>query len=691
MTKNRKGGTTSTSAAGQGTGSKRGSLPMLLLSSSAAPANRSIGSCPAAAKQRRLDFIAAAGEAVPERPPAAEPRTAHGSGGGVGVAAAGETVAWARRFQPTTAADLVVHKKKVEELQAWLETMKSRLGCPGGRCLLLTGPPGSGKTTAVQVLAAELGLQLMEWTPPAGASWAEHLHNREGGWQPQGVLPAYRSKLDEFEDFVGRSTLFPSLRLQSTAQCREGNGDKERGGLQVAEGGTKLLLVDDLPHAAGPEQRSRLAAALGRLAATSRFATVVVTTTGDRSGSAGQFASAALGNNHGLHKELLGSLTNAGVHIISFNPITVRNAAKALKTVAASMGVILDDESAGALAEASSGDLHNAIESLQLHMLGHRYLRSAAEPKSSSRGKGGQAKKRKAGAKAVGPSVALHSVGGGSGGMDSGLSLFHALGKILHNKRSADNAINSSSDNCGTEGITRFPPAGTHVLTGAEPLSPLPLAQSLRRLHSGVDPEATVARSQLETDTVLGFLQENLLDFIADDRIEDAAGCMEHLSCSSFMQGRRQYDRAVDPGADLGDISSSVGVRGTLWSNSQPQSRWQPLRAPALRAVRNAISHNQEQLGHVALQGSYALQLFSGSSTYLAAEVLPFLRSMHACGAHPGLLGRVMPRRWMYMHGGKERVQEFYPPAAAAAGGETRSGEDPGEYEWGEEEGIEDC
>ena len=56
----------------------------------------------------------------------------------------------------------------------------------------------------------------------------------------------------------------------------------------------KLVVVDDLPHAAGPDARRRLASALGELAATARFPVVVVTTEsggsgagGDRSGGGG--------------------------------------------------------------------------------------------------------------------------------------------------------------------------------------------------------------------------------------------------------------------------------------------------------------------------------------------------------------------------------------------------------------------
>lgn len=47
-----------------------------------------------------------------------------------------------------------------------------------------------------------------------GATWAEHLHNRaELSGEGASSAPTYRSKLDEFEDFIGRSALFPSLDL----------------------------------------------------------------------------------------------------------------------------------------------------------------------------------------------------------------------------------------------------------------------------------------------------------------------------------------------------------------------------------------------------------------------------------------------------------------------------------------------
>ena len=93
------------------------------------------------------------------------------------------------------------------------------------------------------------------------------------------------------------------------AAAAAGRGGSSQQGTQVLRPGRlapsllpTLVIVDDLPHAAGVEQRRQIAEALADLAAGARFPVVVVAT--ETSGKAQQERglSAAAGTYQGLHK-----------------------------------------------------------------------------------------------------------------------------------------------------------------------------------------------------------------------------------------------------------------------------------------------------------------------------------------------------------------------------------------------------
>ena len=159
--------------------------------------------------------------------------------------------------------------------------------------------------------------------------------------------PTRRNKVEEFEEIVVR-TKMPHLSLRSSSSSsgmgtsappRAAGGGSPADGMRssqlprpsqaaVAEAAVAaagrgssqgssqalrpgrlaptllptLVVVDDLPHAAGPEQRRQIAQALGDMAAGARFPVVVVAT--ETSGKAQQEKglSAAAGTYQGLHK-----------------------------------------------------------------------------------------------------------------------------------------------------------------------------------------------------------------------------------------------------------------------------------------------------------------------------------------------------------------------------------------------------
>ena len=63
---------------------------------------------------------------------------------------------WVDKHAPHCISDLAVHKKKIEEVQQWLQqaNVSLELGLPpASRLLVLSGPPGAGKSATLRVLA----------------------------------------------------------------------------------------------------------------------------------------------------------------------------------------------------------------------------------------------------------------------------------------------------------------------------------------------------------------------------------------------------------------------------------------------------------------------------------------------------------------------------------------------------------
>ena len=70
-------------------------------------------------------------------------------------------MSWTALYAPLTSADLCMHKKKVQDLEAVLEDPYT-----AHEVLVLTGPPGCGKYTTLRLVAEELGFQVCQWMSP---------------------------------------------------------------------------------------------------------------------------------------------------------------------------------------------------------------------------------------------------------------------------------------------------------------------------------------------------------------------------------------------------------------------------------------------------------------------------------------------------------------------------------------------
>jgi len=64
------------------------------------------------------------------------------------------------RYQPATVNDILGHKEQIQVIRRWMTEWKPVHERKG---LLITGPPGIGKTTTVHLIAKELGYQVTEY------------------------------------------------------------------------------------------------------------------------------------------------------------------------------------------------------------------------------------------------------------------------------------------------------------------------------------------------------------------------------------------------------------------------------------------------------------------------------------------------------------------------------------------------
>ncbi|XP_070268216.1 cell cycle checkpoint protein RAD17 isoform X3 [Myotis yumanensis] len=144
-----------------------------------------------------------------------------------------ENEPWVDKYKPETQHELAVHKKKIEEVETWLKAeVLERQSKQGGSILLITGPPGCGKTTTIKILSKELGIQVQEWINPVLSDFLKddfkEIFNYESSFH---ILP-YQSQITVFKEFLLRATKYNKLQML---------GDDLRTD-------KKIILVEDLPN-----------------------------------------------------------------------------------------------------------------------------------------------------------------------------------------------------------------------------------------------------------------------------------------------------------------------------------------------------------------------------------------------------------------------------------------------------------
>ncbi|KAG9788024.1 hypothetical protein ABEF93_005100 [Exophiala dermatitidis] len=446
---------------------------------------------------------------------------------------------WADRYGPSNLDELVVHKKKVSNVQGWLQGKIS--GRNNQKVLVLKGPAGSGKTTTLSLLAKAMGLKLVTWHNPAvselGTSTSSIAH--------------------QFEEFLNRGGRFGSLVFDHSHDHDHSNMATDTTSSQ------RVLVVEEFPATISRQSsalqsfRSVILQFLARSKATTsgfsgtdNFPPLVMIISETLLSSA-----TAISDSFTAHR-LLGPeiLNHPFVTVMEFNPVASTFVSKALD-------LVMRKEARDSLRRrvpgpaviqrlAEMGDVRSAVNSLEFLC-----VRGAggAGGSGSADWSGTVAVAAAAKTKKKKDSAVLTEMEKNSLQIvtrrETTLDMFHAAGKVVYNKREEPCVLD----------------------TRAEP-PPKPPDHLMDLYHkpkvSQVDIEALFNETGTDIHTFISTLHQNYILSCNGDTFEESFdGCADVLSTTDVLdpESRPALRRATgNPNASLIQANLQTGSSDTL-------------------------------------------------------------------------------------------------------------------------------
>ncbi|GAA6039753.1 hypothetical protein JCM8097_004201 [Rhodosporidiobolus ruineniae] len=521
------------------------------------------------------------------------------------------------------------------------------------RVLVLSGAAGSAKTAALKVLCEEMDVDIVEW--------AEGMRDEDGGYD--GPRESLMNRFSSFLASAGMAPALDFVDFEDSSDAPPSSSSSSRASsskLPLSPPSSKsrrLILLEDLPNVSHFPTKLALRSAIAQYLASPRVTCPLVVVISEALARPGADDGGGVSLGGGGRGDSFDARSVLGVELlqhpacreIAFNPIAPTIMRKALQRtldriyapIASSSPSSSKSRSSRSkyasssqppttvsgldpstrpslttldlLIQHSNGDIRSALMSLQ-------FLATQGGGDATSLGlgakgdKGGKAKKRKRRRGSSDEESDEEDARGKMGGKDrvkqllqfvtareSSLFIFHALGKVLYNKRWGDSADDDKKD-LNRPGVL-------------QELEYDKLPKHLRkagweRKASKVDPDVLFAEAPLDPDIFLSYVHHNYPPFTND--IDECCGVLEGLSAGEAMmpakgsgagEGEEGYRRT----AITSHYAFQLAVRQTLLSLPSPvPRRKQVLRKSELWETLRLSRQNEDGLSELLGLGATA-------------------------------------------------------------------------------------
>ncbi|PRP76722.1 hypothetical protein PROFUN_14818 [Planoprotostelium fungivorum] len=250
---------------------------------------------------------------------------------------------------------------------------------PARRVLLVHGPSGTGKTVMIKLLAKELNFSLSEWTEPVNVEWKNARGDYLGSDGSAQMYSVSRQK--QFREFLYQSRAYVDL-------C---SPDR-----------TRLVVVRECPEGMTTEVRRRFWEIIEEYSRKAANPMILIMTTENEK------------------KEIrMPDHVTPYLQTLAINQVIKTKMKKCLTDILSTESMSVPDDVFEDIIQSAEGDVRSAINNLQMYIIGKPLRTVGAKKPKQKKSKKEEPEK-------------THN-----------LNIFHAVGKVLHNKRIEDGGGNN--------------------------------------------------------------------------------------------------------------------------------------------------------------------------------------------------------------------------------------------------------